>query len=49
MGLKLWIQESVQEDEMGTDSQVINDGSMRLLAEVDITSTSVDYYFCATT
>lgn len=45
MGLKIWVQESLHEDEMGTDSEVINDGAMRLLEKVKRPDTVLSRHF----
>jgi allantoin racemase len=45
MSLKIWVQESVHDDEMGTDSEVIHDGVMRLLMKVKRPDTVLARHF----
>lgn len=45
MKLKIWLQESVYENEMGADSAVINDGVMRLLTKVKRPDTVISRHF----
>ena len=45
MGLKIWVQESLHEDEMGADSDVLNDGAMRLLMKVKRPDTVLTRHF----